>query len=135
MGRVRGYIADFVVETARRFVEMAPYLLLGLTVAGALSVILKKGFVARHVGTRGFGSILKASLLGVPLPLCSCGVIPTASYLRRAGASRPALLSFLISTPQTGVDSITATWQYDFDQVPLVGFTVWQNGAILPSIS
>lgn len=110
MGRVLGHISDFVVETARLFVEMAPYLLLGLTVAGALSVILKKGFVARHVGTRGFGSILKAALLGVPLPLCSCGVIPTASYLRRAGASRPALLSFLISTPQTGVDSITATY-------------------------
>ena len=110
MSVIFGLLLDLAIASAALFVEMAPYLLLGLTVAGALSVILKAGFVARHVGTRDFGSILKASLLGVPLPLCSCGVIPTTSYLRRVGASRPALRSFLISTPQTGVDSIAATY-------------------------
>lgn len=97
-------------ETGALFIEMAPYLLLGLTVAGVLSVVMKKSFVARQIGSPGIGSVIKASLLGVPLPLCSCGVVPTAAYLKRAGASRPAVMSFLISTPQTGVDSIVATY-------------------------
>jgi uncharacterized membrane protein YraQ (UPF0718 family) len=97
-------------EVASLFIRMAPYLLLGLTIAGLLDALLSKAFVARHIGRPGIGSVVKASLLGVPLPLCSCGVVPTAAYLKRAGASRPALMSFLISTPQTGVDSIAATY-------------------------
>jgi hypothetical protein len=104
------YILDIGRAVLSLFVEMAPYLLLGLTVAGILSVIMKKSFVARHIGRPGFGSVVKASILGVPLPLCSCGVVPTAAYLKRAGASKPAVMSFLISTPQTGVDSIAATY-------------------------
>jgi uncharacterized membrane protein YraQ (UPF0718 family) len=56
------------------------------------------------------GSVIKSALLGVPLPLCSCGVVPTASYLKKYGASKPAVMSFLIATPQTGVDSLAATW-------------------------
>ena len=104
------FVGALIREVVYLFVEMAPYLLIGLTVAGALSVFIRQDFVARHIGTSGPGSIVKASMLGVPLPLCSCGVIPAAAYFKRAGASKPAVMSFLISTPQTGVDSIVATY-------------------------
>ncbi len=104
------YITLFAGEIYILFIEMTPYLLLGMTVAGLLSVFMKREVVARHVGGHDLSSVLKSALLGVPLPLCSCGVIPTASYLKKYGASKPAVMSFLISTPQTGVDSLTATW-------------------------
>jgi uncharacterized protein len=90
--------------------QMAPYLLFGFLVAGVLSVCISPEFVGRHLGGRGFGPVLKAALLGVPLPLCSCGVIPVAASFRRHGASRAATTSFLLSTPQTGVDSIAVTY-------------------------
>jgi len=90
--------------------EMSPYLLLGFTVAGLLSVIINAEQVERHLGGRGFMSILKASLFGIPLPLCSCGVIPVAASLRRHGAGKGAVASFLLSTPQTGIDSIMVTY-------------------------
>jgi len=90
--------------------QMAPYLLFGFLVAGVLSVCFSPQWIERHLGGRGFGPVVKASLLGVPLPLCSCGVIPVAASLRRHGASRAATTSFLLSTPQTGVDSIAVTY-------------------------
>jgi len=90
--------------------EMAPYLILGFAVAGVLSVLLPTAFVRNHMGKRGLGSVLKAALFGVPLPLCSCAVIPVAASLRTSGASRSATTSFLISTPQSGVDSIAITY-------------------------
>ncbi|MBN2579956.1 MAG: SO_0444 family Cu/Zn efflux transporter [Pirellulales bacterium] len=89
---------------------MAPYLLFGFLAAGFLSVAFSPAWIERHLGRRRFGTVLKAALLGVPLPLCSCGVIPVAASIRRHGASRGATLSFLLSTPQTGVDSIAVTW-------------------------
>ena len=89
--------------------EMAPYLLFGFLVAGALSVLVSPEFVERHLGGRGLWPIVKASAFGVPLPLCSCGVIPVAASLRRHGASRGATTAFLISTPQDGVDSVLVT--------------------------
>lgn len=89
---------------------MAPYVLFGFAVAGALSVIMPAEVVSRHLGGRGIGPVVKASLLGIPLPLCSCGVIPVAMSLRKHGASRGATVSFLLSTPQTGVDSILPTY-------------------------
>ena len=88
---------------------MAPYLLLGFVVAGMLSVCVPAEWVERHLGG-GWGGVWKASVLGVPLPLCSCGVIPVAASIRRHGASRGATASFLLSTPQTGVDSIAVTY-------------------------
>jgi uncharacterized membrane protein YraQ (UPF0718 family) len=90
--------------------QMAPYLLFGFLVAGALSVVISPEFVERHLGGRGLWPVLKAALFGVPLPLCSCGVIPVATSLRRHGASRGATTAFLLSTPQTGVDSILVTY-------------------------
>ncbi|MCF7858422.1 MAG: SO_0444 family Cu/Zn efflux transporter [Candidatus Cloacimonetes bacterium] len=92
------------------YLSIAPYLFLGLFFAGLLHVIFKKDFVAKHLGDNNIFSVIKAAILGVPLPLCSCGVIPTAMFLRKNKASKGATLSFLISTPQTGVDSIIATY-------------------------
>ena len=89
--------------------EMAPYLLLGFLVAGALSAFVSPDLVERHLGGKGWRSVLKASVFGVPLPLCSCGVVPVAASLRRHGASRGATTAFLLSTPQTGVDSVLVT--------------------------
>jgi len=90
--------------------RMAPWLLFGFLVAGLLSVFISAAWLERHLGGRGLGPVWKASLFGVPLPLCSCGVIPVAASLRRHGASRAATSAFLLSTPQTGVDSILVTW-------------------------
>lgn len=89
--------------------EMAPYLLLGFLIAGILHAFVPKRLYSRYLAKNDFRSVALAALFGVPLPLCSCGVIPTAMSMRREGASRAATVSFLISTPQTGVDSIFAT--------------------------
>lgn len=86
--------------------ELAPWLLVGCLVAGIMHVFLPDDFLSRHLGGRGMPSVLKAVLLGVPMPLCSCGVIPAAIALKKKGAGDGASLGFLISTPQTGVDSI-----------------------------
>ena len=90
--------------------EMAPYLLFGFFIAGLLHVFVPQSIYSRHLAPRNMKSVLKAALLGIPLPLCSCGVIPTAVGLRKQGASHGACTGFLIATPQTGVDSIVATY-------------------------
>ena len=90
--------------------EMAPYLLLGFVVAGVLHVFIPQKMVERQLGGRRVWPVVKATIFGIPLPLCSCGVIPVAASLRRSGASRGATTSFLLSTPQTGVDSILVTY-------------------------
>jgi len=94
----------FLQATWGVLVDLAPWLLLGAAVAGLLHAWLPRGFVARELGGRL--GVLKAVALGVPLPLCSCGVIPAGLGLRRQGASPGATVGFLVSTPQTGVDSI-----------------------------
>lgn len=86
--------------------EVAPWLLLGSFLAGVLHVLLPDGFIKRHLGRRSFVDVFKAVAIGVPMPLCSCGVIPAAIGLKKDGASDGASVGFLISTPQTGVDSI-----------------------------
>ena len=90
--------------------KMSPYLLLGFLLAGIMHAFLPSRLYRRYLGGSSFRSVVNAALLGVPLPLCSCGVIPTAMSLRREGASKGAAVSFLIATPQTGVDSIFATY-------------------------
>lgn len=104
------WLLTFVTASWSVFGAMAPYLLLGFTVAGLLSVVISPELVERHLGGNGLGQVVKASLFGVPLPLCSCGVIPVAASLRRHGASKGATTAFLLSTPQTGVDSIAVTY-------------------------
>ena len=90
--------------------EMAPYLMLGFFIAGLLYIYFPKEKVTKYLGKNNFRSTLNAALIGVPLPLCSCGVIPTGISFYKSGASRGSSVSFLISTPQTGVDSIMATY-------------------------
>ncbi len=89
---------------------MAPFLLLGFLLAGVLHVWVPNHLYVPKISKSNFMSVLWAALFGVPLPICSCGVIPTSIALRREGASRGASVSFLISTPATGVDSILATY-------------------------
>ena len=97
-------------ETLILINEMAPYLLLGFLIAGLMHAFIPQGLYSRYLAHRNFRSVALATLLGIPLPLCSCGVIPTAMSLRREGASKGATTAFLIATPQTGVDSIIATY-------------------------
>jgi len=104
------YIADFGKELLFILSEMAPYLLLGFFFAGLLHLLFPKKRVRKYMGQNNFRSIFNASLLGVPLPLCSCGVIPTGISFYKHGASKASTVSFLISTPQTGVDSIFVTY-------------------------
>ncbi len=90
--------------------EMSPYLLLGFTAAGILKVIIPESLIFRYLSGKKWTTVVNASLVGVPLPLCSCGVIPVVAHLRKMGVKRGAILSFLTSTPTTGVDSIFATY-------------------------
>jgi uncharacterized membrane protein YraQ (UPF0718 family)/copper chaperone CopZ len=105
-----GVLQSIIIASWAMLVEMAPYLLLGFTVAGLLSVMISPRWVERHLGNRGLGQVFKASLFGVPLPLCSCGVIPVGASLRQHGAGKGATTAFMLSTPQTGVDSIAVTY-------------------------
>lgn len=90
--------------------EMSPYLLLGFGIAGLMHTFVPNRLYSRYLSGHDFRSVFYAAALGVPLPLCSCGVLPTAMSLRREGASKGATTSFLIATPQTGIDSIIATY-------------------------
>ena len=90
--------------------EMSPYLLLGFLIAGVLHIFVPRDFYVRYLSKDNKFSVLWAALLGIPLPLCSCGVIPTAIGLKNERASNGAVASFLIATPQTGIDSILATF-------------------------
>ena len=103
-------ITGITGESFQLLARMAPYLLLGIVVAGALHIFLPEGLVARLLGGPGFKPTFRAALLGVPLPLCSCSVVPVAASLKRSGATKSATVSFLITTPTSGVDSILATY-------------------------
>lgn len=103
-------VSDFVRAFWTVALQMAPWLLFGFLFAGILSAFLSPALVARFLGgQKGWRSILNSVLIAVPLPLCSCGVLPVAAGLRRQGAGRGAVAAFLVATPQTGVDSIAAT--------------------------
>ncbi len=91
-------------------VVSAPWLLGGLLIAGVLHVFMPQHVIARYLKKPGFGSVVRASLIGLPLPLCSCSVIPVGVSLRRSGASRGATASFFVSTPEIGVDSFLLSY-------------------------
>ena len=97
-------------ETARFLYEGSLYIVIGFAIAGLLQEFLPGAAIARHLGKDSPRSVLLASLLGISLPLCSCGVVPAAAALRRKGASRSAITSFLISTPETGEEAIALTY-------------------------
>lgn len=104
------FLKSVVVETAGIFYDMSPFLMLGLVFAGIIHVYIPTEKIAASIGKRSIWSVIKAALWGVPLPLCSCGVIPAALSLRKHGASKGATVSFLVSTPETGIDSIAITY-------------------------
>ncbi len=89
---------------------MAPYIIFGLLIAGILHEAVPQDFIKKHLGNDSIASVIKATLFGIPIPVCSCGVIPLAQALQKSGASKGSVLSFLISTPITGIDSILATF-------------------------
>lgn len=103
-------IAGIIRESLKLLLEMSPYLLFGFAFAGLLHVFVSLGAIARHLGSRNIASVIKSVILGIPLPLCSCGVIPAAISLKKKGASKGSVISFLIATPITGIDSILATY-------------------------
>ncbi|WP_331774803.1 SO_0444 family Cu/Zn efflux transporter [Sulfurospirillum sp. 1612] len=103
-------VLDFFISLMMLSNAMAPYILFGLLFAGILHEIVPQDLVSRHLGKGNIFSVIKATLFGIPLPVCSCGVVPLATGIKKSGASKGATLSFLISTPITGVDSILATY-------------------------
>jgi uncharacterized protein len=103
-------LIQYLAATWLILVEAAPYVLGGFVAAGLVRALLPDELVVRHLGGNSAGAVVKASLLGIPLPLCSCGVIPAAIGLRRQGAGRGPTAAFLVSTPETGVDSVAITW-------------------------
>lgn len=104
------FVSNWAAQTWNLLVEASPWLLVGFVLAGAVYVLVPMSRVTQHLGRPGLSAVLKASLLGIPLPLCSCSVIPVAASIRKQGASRGAFASFLISTPETGVDSVAISY-------------------------
>lgn len=103
-------LIDIARSTWELLLDASVYILFGLLVGGLLKMFLSPSTVARHLGSGRFAPVLKAAFLGIPLPLCSCGVLPAAASLRRQGANRGATTAFLISTPESGVDSIAISY-------------------------
>ena len=104
------FLINVLQESWRMLLEASVYILFGLIVGGLLRVFLSPTYVARHLGHGRFSSVFKAALLGIPIPLCSCGVLPAAASLKKQGANNGATTAFLISTPESGVDSISITY-------------------------
>ncbi|MEW6727854.1 MAG: SO_0444 family Cu/Zn efflux transporter [Pseudomonadota bacterium] len=100
----------FISATLGLALDAAPWLLLGLLLAGLLKAFLSEAWMVRWVGGEGLGAVVRAALVGAPLPLCSCSVLPTALGLRRQGAGKGPTLAFMIATPETGVDSVAVTY-------------------------
>jgi len=103
-------LSSIMHESWDVLLESAPFMLLGFFIAGLLKAYVGPEFISKNLGSGKTSDVFKASILGVPIPLCSCGVIPAAAQLREQGASKGATTSFLISTPETGVDSIAVTY-------------------------
>ncbi len=99
-----------LVEAGALFLQMAPYLLVGFALAGVVRQLLRPERVVRRLGRDDLASVGWATLVGAPLPLCSCSVLPVALSLRKAGASKGATAAFTVATPETGVDSLAVTW-------------------------
>lgn len=104
------FISEFLSNFWHFLSLISFYILAGMLIAGIIKQLIPDSFIQKHIGNNSSGSIVKAAILGIPLPLCSCSVIPFVSSLKKSGASKSALQTFLISTPITGIDSILATY-------------------------
>ncbi|WP_084456449.1 SO_0444 family Cu/Zn efflux transporter [Desulfogranum mediterraneum] len=107
---MKASIIGILAESWQILLDSSFFMLAGLLIAGLLKVFLSTAFIARHLGRGRYWSVLKAALLGVPLPICSCGVLPAAVSLKKQGANKGAVTAFLISTPESGVDSMAVTY-------------------------
>ena len=103
-------ILEILGESWNLLQDSAVYVLLGVLIGGLIKVFLNPATVARHLGRGRVAPVLKAALWGIPLPLCSCGVLPAAAALKRQGATKGATTAFLISTPESGLDSIALSY-------------------------
>lgn len=107
---------DLLVNVIREIWDftliVSPWLILGFLFSGLIHAFIGEKFIRQHLGGGGFSSVLKATLFGIPLPICSCGVVPLSAGLRNDGASKAATMSFLVSTPTTGIDSIFVTYAF-----------------------
>ena len=98
------------IESWDMLLEASPYILFGISFGGLIKVFMPADFIVKHLGQGNFLPVVKAALFGIPLPLCSCGVLPAAASLKDQGANNGATVAFLISTPESGVDSISITY-------------------------
>jgi uncharacterized membrane protein YraQ (UPF0718 family)/copper chaperone CopZ len=105
-------LLNIVKETWAFTLIVSPWLILGFVVSGLIHAFIGEKFIRQHLGGGGFSPVLKATLFGIPLPICSCGVIPLAAGIRNDGASKAATMAFLVSTPTTGIDSIFVTYAF-----------------------
>ncbi|TXR53867.1 SO_0444 family Cu/Zn efflux transporter [Reinekea thalattae] len=105
---IASYFSDFIASFVFLFTESAPFLLLGLFIAGVIHILIPSAWVQKTLGKRN--SMVTAAFIGAPVPLCSCSVIPTAIGIRRSGASKASTASFMVATPETGVDSVGVTY-------------------------
>jgi len=109
-------VTDLIVDVIKQIWDftliVSPWLILGFLFSGLIHAFIGERFIRQHLGGGGFSSVLKATLFGIPLPICSCGVVPLAAGLKNDGASKAATMSFLVSTPTTGIDSIFVTYAF-----------------------
>lgn len=110
MDNIFNFIIIVLYETFSLLLDASPYILFGILVAGLLKMFLSTDYIARNLGEGRFKPVFKAAMLGIPIPLCSCGVLPAAVSLKKQGASNGATTAFLISTPESGIDSIAISW-------------------------
>ena len=104
------FIINTLMATWHLLLDSSIYIILGLIFGGILQIFLSPQTIANHMGKGRFLSVFKAAVMGIPLPLCSCGVLPAAVSLKKQGANNGATTAFLISTPESGVDSISITY-------------------------
>ncbi|OGQ89815.1 MAG: permease [Deltaproteobacteria bacterium RIFOXYC2_FULL_48_10] len=101
---------EILKETWQIYLDVAVYMLFGFFMAGVLYVFFKPDKIKKYLGTGKIRPVILSALFGIPIPLCSCGVVPVAAGLKKQGANNGAALSFMIATPESGVDSIAVSW-------------------------
>ena len=110
MDFILGILINVSIEAWRVLQESALYVLFGFFMAGLLKAFLPPDFVERHLGKNNVSGVMKAAVIGAPIPLCSCGVVPAVAGIRKMGAGKGPAAAFLVATPETGADSIAITY-------------------------